>query len=154
MKTITLAEAYKILKDCSAVLWEGRILGELGRMYPLEHNNVFMHSCWEDELGMNEHFFKNKDNKLVAINEGMMTLVDSFGTKVSITILVPFKENGDSEPHIVVRCARCDSAKIVYRRSGDDELYYRCGCGFESEPLGPCPPLRQINNHKYNLTPG
>lgn len=44
------------------------------------------------------------------------------------------------EPHKIVRCAACDEAKkLEFRRSGDGELYYKCQCGFESEPLGKAP---------------
>lgn len=45
-----------------------------------------------------------------------------------------------SEPHKIVRCVRCDEAKdMAWRRNGDDDMYYICKCGFESEPMGPAP---------------
>jgi hypothetical protein len=47
---------------------------------------------------------------------------------------------GQSEPHKVVRCLACDNVKgLEFRRSGDDQMYYRCPCGFESEELGLAP---------------
>lgn len=51
------------------------------------------------------------------------------------------KEYPRSEPHQIVRCVKCGEAyKLEFRRSGDDEMYYRCGkCGFESEPCGKAP---------------
>lgn len=43
-----------------------------------------------------------------------------------------------SEPHKIISCAKCGEAKhLEFRLTGDDELYYRCPCGFESQPLGP-----------------
>lgn len=40
----------------------------------------------------------------------------------------------DSEPHKIVRCVKCDEAKdLERRRDGDDNVYYICKCGFESE---------------------
>ena len=44
-----------------------------------------------------------------------------------------------SEPHQIVRCCKCDSHKIEFHRTGDGEMYYKCPCGFESEPMGQAP---------------
>jgi hypothetical protein len=40
-----------------------------------------------------------------------------------------------SEPHSIHRCCKCDSAKLQFDVTSDGELYYKCECGFESEPL-------------------
>lgn len=42
------------------------------------------------------------------------------------------------EPHKIIQCAECEEMhELEFRRSGDNELYYRCGrCGFESAELG------------------
>lgn len=44
-----------------------------------------------------------------------------------------------SEPHTIVRCCKCDSAKLKFDVTGDNELYYVCECGYESEPCGLAP---------------
>lgn len=45
-----------------------------------------------------------------------------------------------SEPHKIVRCVKCDEVKdLEWRRDGDNNMYYVCKCGFESEPMGPAP---------------
>lgn len=56
----------------------------------------------------------------------------------------------ESEPHKIICCARCGEAKkLEFRRSGDNELYYRCeSCGFESEPFGQAPYWVQWNENQ------
>jgi hypothetical protein len=44
------------------------------------------------------------------------------------------------EPHQIIRCCKCGSAKgLDFFTTGDGETYYKCPCGYESEPLGMAP---------------
>jgi hypothetical protein len=45
-----------------------------------------------------------------------------------------------AEPHKIIRCPKCDEAKgLEWHRTDSGEQYFKCPCGFKSNPLGPAP---------------
>lgn len=45
-----------------------------------------------------------------------------------------------AEPHKIIRCPKCDEAKgLEWHTTADGEQYFKCSCGFESDPLGSAP---------------
>jgi hypothetical protein len=95
MKTITFKEAFRILLDCSAVIWADNFL-----CYPClndeetENSNedMFLELEITDAEGQvfSANFYRG-DNEEVKIEGGSMFLSDENGEEVQITVLVPQK---------------------------------------------------------------
>lgn len=52
-------------------------------------------------------------------------------------LMLPHIPEPVGEPHIIVNCCKCGSAKgLEWKKTKDGEQYYKCSCSFESEPLG------------------
>jgi len=62
-------------------------------------------------------------------------LVKYYASQVVMTQVVEL-----DEPHKIVRCSACDEAKnLEFHRTENGEQYYKCQCGFQSQPLGKAP---------------
>jgi len=59
-------------------------------------------------------------------------------------LMLPNLPESVNEPHKIIRCCKCGSAKgLDFHTTGDGETYYKCPCGFESEPLGKASAFRK-----------
>lgn len=55
-------------------------------------------------------------------------------------LMLPIIPEPPSEPHKIITCCKCGSAKgLDFHTTGEGDTYYKCSCGFESEPLGKAP---------------
>jgi hypothetical protein len=96
---ITLYQAFGLLDKCSAI---STVDGEL--FYPTtyeltgEDGNEFAYFEWEDNSGLvyQVSFYEGK-NRLVEINENVITLVDDYGEEVQFFLLGPLKYDNIEE---------------------------------------------------------
>jgi hypothetical protein len=55
-------------------------------------------------------------------------------------LMLPHIPEPAGEPHKIITCCKCGTAKgLEFFTTGDGETYYKCPCGFESEPIGMAP---------------
>jgi hypothetical protein len=93
MKTISFAQAYKALEDCSAVIWGDNFL-----TYPGLHDeesgtpetDLFLELCTVDDTGEEyKSMFYRGPNQQVQTEGCSMFLRDDNGEDVQVTILGP-----------------------------------------------------------------
>ena len=93
MKQITLAQVYKILTDCSAVIW-----GDYFVCYPSldgvtgDKDNEWLFLRSDDDDGQTfSATFIEENNQNVAVEGTSMFLTNNEGDEVQLTVLVPAK---------------------------------------------------------------
>ncbi len=92
MRTITLADACRILTDCSAVI----VTDVTSLMYPSvadltgEGENEFLYLSWSDDEGLDYAIkFQESNNREVKVKGSSMFLTDDEGEETELTILEP-----------------------------------------------------------------
>lgn len=91
MKSISLYEAYSLLKQCRAVDIEGRIVEPILFEYEEDDKNEFLILRWEEyykrEELIVEVVFEEGDNQMVEVDKRKLYLVNSDGDQEEIILL-------------------------------------------------------------------
>jgi len=94
MKLITLKEAMDILKNCAAVVVEGKVIGPALADLTLadltgEDGNEWLYLQWDEKGYPYNIKFIEENNREITIAGGLMILTDSEGESCELTVLVP-----------------------------------------------------------------
>lgn len=91
MKSISLEQAYDLIKQCRAVDIEGRLIEPILFELEEEDKNEFLVLRWEEEYDGDlldvEVVFEEGDNRMVEIDGRKLYLVDSDGAQEELILL-------------------------------------------------------------------
>lgn len=91
MKSISLEDAYDLLKQCRAVDLEGRLMEPILFELEEEDKNEFLVLRWEEEYEEDlldvEVVFEEGDNQMVEVDKRKLYLVSSDGTQEELILL-------------------------------------------------------------------
>lgn len=93
MKTITIEDAIDLLEQCAAAYDENKWLFFPNTYFLKDESlNIFASFVYENENGDSvDHFFAEGENQSVPLDGCSMTLVNDFGEKVTIHLLIKWE---------------------------------------------------------------